>query len=137
MEIKVDADILKDGREWFDEWHAKRNAAVAALVDDGRAGHLWQSKGNISREQHDDDRMRWLFRRQTKPEDERSGSDRAASPEAYLYEGVKGCMEAARADERKRIARAISNGIKLLLGDEFDAIMSEIADENDINIGYD
>lgn len=137
MDIKVNADILKNGDAWFSEWHDKRNAAVSELVADGSAGRLWTLKGDISRELHDDEQMRWLFWRQHKPESERSPSERADSPDAYLYEGVTSCMRAARDDERKRLARAISSGLKTLLGDEFASVLYDIALENDINIGHD
>ncbi len=139
MDIKIDANPLEVGGEaWSREWNDKRNAAVAELVTDGASGRLWTRKDDeLSREEQDDEQMRWLFWRQTKPESERCPADRSASPDAYLYEGVRSCMTAARNDERKRIAKAISSGLKALLGDEFSDVMYDIALGNDINIGYD
>ena len=131
MKIDLTTDCLKDPDAWHREWHDTRNAAVAQLVSDGAAGRFSTAPGDVSRDEANDAYMRWLFWRQTKPEAERPRSDQAASPDAYLYEGVTGCMERARADERQRIAKAISAGLKAILGDEFDALLYDIARAND------
>lgn len=137
MELHIEANIVKDSDAWHAEYNAKRNAAVAALVKDGADGNLWKRQGDLSRDERDDEQMRWLFWRQQKPDAERSRHDREMPADVYLYEGVTQCMKAARDDEQKRIAKAIGAGLKALLGDEFNSILYDIAREHDINIGYD
>jgi hypothetical protein len=137
MDIKIDADLLGNSDAWLTEWHDKRNAAVSELVRDGIAKRPWTNKDDLSREEQDDEQMRWFFWQHHKPDSDRRASERMTSPDASLYEGVTRCMRAARNDERRRIAKAISSGLKVLLGDEFSGVMYDIAFENDINIGSD
>lgn len=105
-------------------WHAARNAAVAELVRAAFEGRLLPTKG-VSRNVHDDAQAQWLFRMVRQP------ADLLASSDARLYGAAISCMHAAREDERRRIAKAISDGLRALLGTEFADLIYKIADLND------
>jgi hypothetical protein len=128
MDIKVEADLLKDGDAWHIEWHTKRNAAVAALVAAGR-GTLPE---DAPRDDVNDVLAAGVFWRRER----RSRSDEMASDEAMLYEAVVQAIQLARDDERKRFSKALGRGLKAMLGDDYTAVMYDLAQEDDINIGY-
>jgi hypothetical protein len=130
MKIKPAADLLANPDEWRRQYHDLENAAVAKLVKDGIAGRPSERSPEKSRDAYDDDLMRRLFQRQYKPQAERSKSDQAKSADAYLYEGVTSCIQEARLDERKRIAKALSGLLQKALGEEFADLLVDLAEEN-------
>ena len=135
MKIEMPKGLLAN--EWSRVWNEKRNAAVAEIVAASTSPLATSSPTGDDRESFDDWQMQWFFAEHHKPVEQRARVYATQSPDAHLYEAVTYCMHAARNDERRRIAAAIGNGLKVLLGAEFRDIFYDIAQQEDINIGYD
>lgn len=131
MDIKPAADILKESDLWFEQWHAERNAKVAALDSVDPA----QNRDSLTRGEWDDEQMRWFFKCFHRPI--LTKHSQRMSPDAHLYDLVTQCMKAARDNERKRLSARVSVFLETLLGDDFTSVIFDICDKHDINTGYD
>lgn len=128
MRITVDAPIIGgDPLAWSREWTAKYNAMVAGIVADADARRYQEPRGSLDREGEDDNIIRLFFWRFRRPRPD-CKAEVARSDDSYLYEHVQYAMAAARADERRRIASALSSGLDKLFGDEAAGLIGDVAD---------
>ena len=120
--------------ETFRRIHEEFESRAAALAADGRAKSLWMKGKDLTRDQWRDEQTRWAFWRAST---RNCQADQMSSDEWLFTQAIWGVIDAARDDERKRIMKIISEGLKKLLGEEFREFIYDIAYENDINTGYD
>jgi len=133
MDIVVDAPIIGgDGSAWMKEWHRKRNAAVADLL---RSQPLTITDATTTEQRNDEFARHAIV--QVRSASAMRPAQRMDSDDAVLYEAVVRAIREGRDDERKRFSRAVGKALQMFLGDDFDTVMFDIAQEHNINIGYD